>query len=317
MIDNSYGIARDHAKEILLYSWNQFDQKTEEYFDRFNEKPLCNTDPKGENGKSIDLDTVIIGLREVKNELHGEINKIIDESFFDNQTNEYLDEDLEWIDNRIKKAKKIGIIWFQKFVIRTGLPSNKYESIHWLWGNFTTQNLWIRYHDESNFKYMRDKGDVIEWYRTNNNHLLSCYHEAIYTIVQMRNTSEHYETNHYATKLFNEIKEVPKDPITEIDKSFFNCYTLFTTLSTMITGLLRSLQIFEESLKFSLIENSKNESEIPKKNSYILECPECRNEFSVPFEPTIGRKIKHTGNGGCFKQFSVQEEHIKNYVESM
>jgi hypothetical protein len=314
LIDNSYGIARDNAKEILLYSWNQFDQKTNEYFDKFNEKPLSNTDPKGENGKSIDVDAIVIGLREVKIELHNEINKIIDKSFYDDQTNEYFDEDLEWTDNRIRKAKKIGITWFQRFVIKKGLSSSKYENIYWLWDNFTKQNLWIRYHDESNFKDMRDKGKIIEWYKSNNNHLLSCYHDAIYTIIQMRNTAEHYETNHYATKLFNEIKEEPKDPITEVDKSFFNCYTLFTSLSNMIIGLLRSLQIFEESLKFSLIDNSKNESEIPKIKYYII-CPECANEFSTPFEPNIGWSIQD--KYGCSKSFVLKEEHFKDYIKFM
>ena len=315
MVDNSYGIARDNAKEILLYSWDQFDEKTEEYFDRFNQKPF-NIDPKGENARSIDVDEIVIGLHEVKDELRNEINKIIEKPFWDDKKNEYIADDLEWIDTRIRKAKKIGITWFQRFVIKRGLSSNKYENIYWLWDNFTKQNLWIRYHDESNFKDMRDKGKIIQWYKSNNNHLLSCYHDAIYTIIQMRNTAEHYETNHYATKLFNEIKEEPKDPITEVDKSFFNCYTLFTSLSNMIIGLLRSLQIFEESLKFSSIENTKNESEIPEKIMYSLKCPECGNDFSVPFEPTPGREIRHKVLG-CYKEFSVQEEHLKDYINYM
>jgi hypothetical protein len=307
LIDESYGIARDNAKAILLYSWDQFDQKTDEYFDRFNEKPLSLTDPKGENSGTIDVDTIVINLREVKNQLHKEIIKITDKSFYDETTNQYQDEDLEWIDNRIRKAKKIGINWFQRFVIRKGVSSKKYEDIHWLWDNFSRQNLWIRYHDESNFKDMRDKGKILEWYKSNNNHLLSCYHDAIYTIVHMRNTAEHYDTNHYAKKLFGEIKEEPKDPITEIDKSFFNCYTLFTSLSNMIIGLLRSLQIFEESLKFSLIDNSKNESEIPKIEFYLT-CPKCANGFSIPYEPTIGRNIQD--RYGCGKYFAVKDEHF-------
>jgi hypothetical protein len=307
MTDNSYGIARDNAKEILLYSWNQFDKKMDEYLDRFNEKPFSDTDPKGENGKSIDVDTIVIGLREVKIELHDEINKIIDKKFYDVQTNEYLDEDAEWVDHRMRTAKKIGINWFQRFVIRKGVSSRKYEDIHWLWDNFTRQNLWIRYHDEANFKEMRDLGKILEWYKSNNNHLLSCYHDAIYTIVHMRNTAEHYDTNHYAKKLFNIIKEEPKDPITEIDKSFFNCYTLFTSLSNMIIGLLRSLQIFEESLKFSLIDNSKNESEIPKIEFYLT-CPKCANGFSIPYEPTIGRSIQD--RYGCGEYFAVKDEHF-------
>ena len=48
--------------------------------------------------------------------------------------------------------------------------SSKYENIYWLWDNFTKQNLWIRYHDESNFKDMRDKGKIIE--RGNHNELI-------------------------------------------------------------------------------------------------------------------------------------------------
>jgi len=314
LIDNSYADARGNAKDILLYSWDQFDEKTEEYFDRFNEKPLSNTDPIGEDFQSIEIDPIIIGLRKVKKELYDEIIKIRDQSFYDDQKNEHIAEDLEWIDNRIRKAKKIGINWFQRFVIKSGMPSNKYENIYWLWENFTNQNLWIRYHDESNFKDMRDKGKLDGWYRSNRNHLLSCYHEAIYTIIQMRNTAEHYETNHYATKLFNEIKEEPKDPITEVDKSFFNCYTLFTSLSNMIIGLLRSLQIFEESLKFSLIENTKNESERPKIKIYLI-CPKCANEFSTPFEPKIGWTIED--RDGCGKSFPLKEEHFKDYIKIM
>ena len=73
MIDNSYADARGNAKDILLYSWDQFDEKTEEYFDRFNEKPLSNTDPIGEDFQSIEIDPIIIGLRKVKKELYDEI----------------------------------------------------------------------------------------------------------------------------------------------------------------------------------------------------------------------------------------------------
>ena len=307
MIDNDYGMARQNAKEILIYAWNVFDEKTTQIFDNLAQKPLSEAMPIGENSKEIDIDQVILRLKDVKNQMFEEFNKINQNVLFDEKLNEYVDEDLEWIDNRIKNAKKIGVNWFQSFVIKKGLPHYKYESIKFLWDNFCYQNLWIRYNNEPNFIECKDKGQIVDWYKTNNSHLLSCYHEAVYTIVQMRNIAEHLETNHYAKSFLKKLNESVKDPITNLDKSLFNSYTYFTSMTNMITGLLRSLQIFVESVKISLTDGI-DESELPTNTEYNIECPKCNTVNIMPFEPDVGRKIKCFT---CKKNFVFKDEYIK------
>jgi len=307
MIDSDYGMARENAKQILLYAWKVFDEKTNNSFENLSNHPLSEAVPIGENSKEVSVEEVIIRLTDVKNQLSEEINKIIEKELFDSVEEEYIDEELEWIDNRIKNAKKVGVNWFQSFVIKKGFARNKYENIRVLWDNFCNQNLWIRYNDEPNFIECKNKGQISDWYKTNNNHLLSCYHEAVYTIVQMRNIAEHLETNHYAKLFLKKLDEPIKDPITNIDKSLFNIYTYFTSMTNMITGLLRSLQIFEESVKISLTDGVA-ESELPSNTEYDIECPKCRNVGVIPFEPDVGRKIK------CFvckKQYVFKAEYIK------
>jgi len=307
MIDNDYGMARENAKQILNYACKVFDEKTTEIFDNLSQKPLSEAMPIGENSKQMDTEQVILRLKDAKEQMFEEFDKINQKEFFDEKSNEYVDDDLEWIDNRIKNAKKIGVNWFQSFVIKKGLQKNKYESIKSLWDNFCYQNLWIRYNNEPNFIQCKDKGQIAEWYKTNDNHLLSCYHEAVYTIVQMRNIAEHLETNHYAKSFLKKLKEPVKDPITNIDKSLFNTYTYFTSMTNMITGLLRSLQIFEESVKISLTDGV-DESELPYNAEYNVECPKCNTVSVIPFEPDVGRKIKCFT---CKRQYVFKTEYVK------
>ncbi|MHB8546665.1 MAG: PHD finger domain-containing protein [Nitrosotalea sp.] len=307
MIDQEYGKARDNAKNILLFAWKTFDEKTEKTFNTLTEKPFSDVVPIGENSKEIDTEKIINKLKTVKKEIGEEINKIIEKEFFNEEKEDYFEEDLEWIENRVKNAKKVGVNWFDSFIIKTGIPQKRLEDIMFLWRNFRNQNLWIRYNKEPNFRSCKEKGQIIDWLETNDNHLLSCFHEAIFTIVLMRNVSEHLATNHYAKVFLGKLNETVKDPLTDLEKSLFNSYTYFISMTNMITGLLRSLQIFEESIKIASV-NGIDESELPRNTEYTMECPKCKKEFWVTFEPDEGRRINCRI---CKQDFSFKLEYAR------
>ena len=306
MINDDYGTARENARDILLFAWKVFDEKTTTGFNNLMSKPLSEVVPIGENRQNINVEEIVSKLDDVKNQLSEEIYKIIEKKLFDSEKSLFVDEDQEWIETRVKNAKKIGVNWFQSFVIKKGLPQKKYENIIHLWHNFCNQNLWMRYNNEPNFITCKDKGQIMQWYTTNNNHLLSCYHEAIFTIVQMRNVSEHLETNHYAQSFLKKLNEPVRDPLTDL-KILFNSYTYFISMISVLTGILRSLQIFEESIKIAL-NNGVDESELPIDIENYIECSRCKREFVVPFDPDEGRKI--TCNL-CGDRFSYKIEYAR------
>ena len=307
MIDNDYGMARENARQILLYAWRVFDEKTNKISMNLSTKPLSEAVPIGSNSTQIDIQKIIPKLEQAKHGLDKEITKVIEKEFFNKKNDTFNEDDSEWIEKRVNEAKKIGINWFQSFVIKSGIANRLLENIMFLWKNFCTQNLWIRYNKEPVFRDCKDKGEITKWMETNNNHLISCYHEAIFSIVKMRNISEHFSTNHYAKEFLKKLDDPIRDPLTDLDDSLFNSYTYFTSMTNMITGMLRSLQIFEESIIISL-KDGVEESEYPPKIEYSIECPKCNTIFLMPFDPDEGFRINCNS---CREKFSYRPEYAR------
>lgn len=297
MIDDNYGEQRTDAINQLVYTHDIFEKKFEKIKKNLLERPLNQASPIGINSQKVDIQKILSKLDDCVRDLQAEIFKIANTNF--GEIGNFLEDDKDWIENRIHHAKDNVLNWFMAFNLRKRVPNKKLGDIFWLWENFYQLNLWMRYNKEAIFIECKDDGKLSYWYKANEDHLLSCFKDSFKTISLMRNTDEHYRTNPFAKKIVDKIKKVRRDPITDNEELFFNTYSLVTAMNTMITGMINSLEIFEDSVKIS-IEGGIEESEYPVKAGYDIQCPKCNKIFSNSFDPFEGSKIFCNKCGGGF-----------------
>ena len=298
-----YSQAREHALQTLVFACRRFENKTSDIFKRLNEPSFSNIRLEVDRGHVLDIPKLTGELVHVMNDIVQFVNDIAELEFEFDEDEKYTPDDLRDIMYYVNKGKTLGIIWFQAFLPET-LEMNKMKSMnpHFLWSTFVNENLWIRsYKQDTIFKTAKQSSSkaLQDWYFANDANLLCCFDEAILSISRMRNLFVHWEESLNARVAYSVISKNKKisDPLTDLQETPINNYTLFITLGNLITGLLRSLIIFEESViinkKGGVTKSAKN-----SKDYHDIVCSNCKQNDQVPFAPRAGSNILCTK---CFE----------------
>jgi hypothetical protein len=288
-----YSQAREAAKETVLFAIKTLNKKSNLILNELTSPPLSNNLVIGLDFQKINLEIVKTKLEQCITKLNTNIEytiKILNFEYRDPNAN-YSVEDADKINALAKKGKIIGIQWFQSFLNDNQRSDKSQISLHFLWKNFCKQNLFIRsYQKDMTFKNnkMKSEGALKAWFIANESNLLSSFDQAIFSIKNIRDTSEHWEDSEYGRDGYRIINtnKVISDPITELKETPVNYYTLFITLANQITGLLRSLEIFYESIQIV----NKGGIEISKKvqKLYPITCDICNARDEIHFKHKVG-----------------------------
>ena len=288
-----YSQAREAARETVLFAIKTLNKKSDLILNQLTSPPLSNTLVYGLNSEKIDLKKVKTKLEWCLNKLNQKIEydiQVLDFESNDQNAN-YTLEDSDKVNALASKGKVIAIQWFQSFLNNTQLSDKRQKSLNFLCENFVKQNLFIRsYRKDRIFSALKHKSDgaLKKWYEVNEPNLLSCFDEAILSIKNIRDTSEHWDDSEYAREAYMTIdpNKIISDPITELKNSPVNYYNLFIALANQIIGLLRSLEIFYESIQV-VEQGGVNVSEEVKK-LYTIKCSICNQSDDIPFYPQEG-----------------------------
>ena len=285
-----YSQAREAARDTVLFAIKILNKKSNLILNQLTSPPLSNTLVYGLNREKIQLEKIKEKIERCLKKLNQKIEYDIQMLDFESsdQNAKYTVEDADKVNALAKKGKGITNKWFQSFLNSSQLSDQRQKSLHFLWRNFVEQNLFIRsYQKDRIFTSLkqRSSGGLKEWYRVNNPNLLSCFDEVIFSVKNIRDTSEHWDDAEYATTAYDTIDpdKVISDPITGLENTPVNYYTLFITLANQITGLLRSLEIFYESIQVVNKGGVNVSGEVGKLHS--IKCSICKQYDEISFKP--------------------------------
>lgn len=303
--DWEYSQSREYARETLLFAWKRFEKKTDEIISLLNNPPLSNIALQGYQNTHVDILLITAKLNRVKSNLAIKITEISQLYFENDQSKNYTPDVPKDIKDNVGMGKTLGINWFQAFITKSGLPIRRLQDLKFLWNYFCSQNLWIRSApSDPVFRTAKQSSpaSLQMWFRANNLNLLSCFHEAILTINLMRNISQHWEDNFYSQDAFQKINKNLSDPLTDLQNTAINNFTLFISLANEVTGLLRSLEIFHESVQI-VSKGGMTQSEKERK-PYPITCSNCAQSDFVPFKPSRNSSVL------CSTCFWSEEEQL-------
>lgn len=291
-----YSQAREHALQTLVFACRRFENKTSEILKRLNEPLFSNIRLEVEKVHVLDIPKLTEELAHVMNKISQFVNDIAELEFELDEDEKYTPDEQRDIMYYVNKGKTLGIIWFQAFLPET-LEIDKMKSMnpHFLWSTFVNENLWIRsYKQDTIFKTAKQSSPkaLQDWYFANDSNLLCCFDETILSISRMRNLFDHWEESLNARVAYSVINKNKKisDPLTNLQETPINNYTLFITLGNLITGLLRSLIIFEESVIINKKGGVTQSAKKPK-DYHDMTCSNCKQHDQVPFIPRAGRDL--------------------------
>jgi hypothetical protein len=282
-----YSEVREYAQHSLTYVWKTFDRKTNDIFNLLKSPPFSNMSLEGSDENQIDLNKIISHLEKVKLKIFNMIDDITTLQFENRIDKEFTQDDRNEIFIIIGKAKTIQLKWFQAFFPNSNMNRKKLQSIHNLWRIFYQENLWIRsYQNDPTFRSAKQmhESNLINWMKTNEKNLLFSFEEMILSINTIRNTTEHWEEDFYASHAQELINESLSDPLTDVEETSANSYTTFISISNQITALLSSFQIFCQSIKICQI-GGVDQSEKSTKNPWEITCSNCAQIKIIPFKP--------------------------------
>ena len=304
-----YSQAREAAKETVLFAIKTLNKKSNFILNQLTIPPLSNTLVYGLNSKKIDIEKIKTKLEWVIKKLNENIEYTIQILDFESsdQNAKYTSEDSDKVNALAKKGKIIAIQWFQSFLNNEQLSNKRQKSLNFLWENFCKQNLFIRsYPQDRIFSALKHRSDgaLKAWFEVNDENLLSPFDEAILSIKSIRDTSDHWEDSVYGRDAYHTINPNKRisDPITELKNSPVNYYTLFITLANQITGLLRSLEIFYESIQVVNKGGVETSEEVQK--LYSIKCSICNQQDEIPFFPPSNKPVF------CSKCYWKKEEEF-------
>jgi len=288
-----YSHAREAARETVLFAIKTLNKKSNFILNQLTIPPLSNTLVTGLDFQKINLEIIKTKLEQCISKLNNNIEYTIQILNFEssNQNANYTLEDADKINALTKKGKIIAIQWFQSFLNDNQRTDKSQISLNFLWKNFCKQNLFIRsYQKDMTFRdnKTRSDGALKAWFLVNERNLLSSFDEAIFSIKNIRDTSEHWEDSEYGRDGYHTIDttKVISDPITELKDTPVNYYTLFITLANQITGLLRSLEIFYESIQ--IVKNGGIEVSEKVKRLYPITCDICNAKDEIHYKHKAG-----------------------------
>jgi CxxC-x17-CxxC domain-containing protein len=304
-----YSQAREAARETVLFAIRTLNKKSDFILNQLTIPPLSNTLVYGLNSKKIDVEKIKIKLEWCIKKLKDNIQYNIEILYFESsdQNANYTSEDSDKVNALAKKGKIIAIQWFQSFLNNEQLSNKRQKSLNFLWENFCKQNLFIRsYQQDRIFSALKHRSDgaLKAWFEVNDENLLSSFDEAILSIKSIRDTSDHWEDSVYGRDAYHTIdpNKIISDPITELKNSPANYYTLFITLANQITGLLRSLEIFYESIQ--VVDKGGVETSEEVKKLHSIKCSNCNQYDDIPFYPKEGASYY------CSKCYWKKEEEF-------
>jgi len=288
-----YSQAREAARETVLFAIKILNKKSDLILNQLTSPPLSNTLVYGLNSEKIDLEKIKTKLEWCLKKLNRNIEydiQVLDFEFSDQNTN-YTLEDSDKVNALARKGKLIAMQWFQSFLNNSQSSDKRQKSLNFLWENFVKQNLFIRSYPKDRIfseAKQRSDGALKEWFKANDQNLLSSFDEAILSIKNIRDTSEHWEDSEYGRDAYHTIdpNKIISDPITELKNSPINYYNLFITLANQITGLLRSLEIFNESIQ--VVNKGGVQISEERKKLWPIKCTICNQSDEIPFYPIAG-----------------------------
>jgi len=287
-----YSQARQAAKETVIFAIKIINKKSNLMLNQLTSPPLSNTLVTGLDFQKINLEIIKTKLEHCIVKLNRNIGYTIEELHFESsdQNANYTAEDSDKVNALAKRGKIIAIQWFQSFLNNNQRSQRSQISLNFLWENFCKENLFIRSHQRDmtlkNYK-ARSRGALKGWFEANQNNLLSSFDEAIFSIKNIRDTSDHWEDSEYGRDGYMTIdpNKVIADPMTELKEAPVNYYTLFITLANQITGLLRSLEIFYESIQ--IVDKGGVQTSASVK-LFPITCDICNERDDIHFKPKEG-----------------------------
>ncbi|EGG41363.1 Hypothetical protein Nlim_1826 [Candidatus Nitrosarchaeum limnium SFB1] len=255
--------------DALEYHWSLGDKKLNVLIEKL--KTFENAPPKIQGRKGdVDFKEVLKNLKTARIEIGKQFDRIR-ETILEDQEHDIKKiprRHFSLVKTELDIAKTNILIALQGFVTAgQTTPADTQEAIGFLWNNFTDINTTNRYQKEPNFlNAKKQTNDVLSsWYRTNDQHLFSPYHDILKSIIMMRNMTDHHQKNPFAREVLDKLGRADiEEPIIGIPGIPISSVDLMAGLILEISGIIRIIQIFLDTVEIIGI-GGLTKSEPPRK----------------------------------------------------